>query len=68
MAVNTRSRRVMERAGRSLLRTFTGDWPETIEGSEHGEVEYVLDRTDWEQHGQNSTPASLRDALPQHRL
>ncbi|WP_144126656.1 GNAT family N-acetyltransferase [Catellatospora sichuanensis] len=49
MAVNTRSRRVMEKAGLLFLRNFTGDWPEAIEGSEHGEVEYDLTRTDWEQ-------------------
>ncbi|MEU2615764.1 GNAT family N-acetyltransferase [Micromonospora sp. NPDC007271] len=49
MAVNTRSRRVMEKAGLTFLRTFTGDWPQPIEGSEHGEVEYDLTRTDWEQ-------------------
>ncbi|MEE1664380.1 GNAT family N-acetyltransferase [Streptomyces sp. WAC07094] len=49
MAVNTRSRRVMERAGLSFLRNFTEDWPETIEGSEHGEVEYELTLTDWEE-------------------
>ncbi|WP_091202527.1 GNAT family N-acetyltransferase [Micromonospora narathiwatensis] len=49
MAVNTRSRRVMEKAGLSFLRDFTGDWPDAIEGSEHGEVEYELTRTDWEQ-------------------
>ncbi|WP_211128175.1 GNAT family N-acetyltransferase [Streptomyces yatensis] len=48
MAVNTRSRRVMEKAGLSFLRNFTGDWPEPIEGSEHGEVEYELTRADWE--------------------
>ncbi|KJY41995.1 GNAT family acetyltransferase [Streptomyces sp. NRRL B-1568] len=49
MAVNTRSRRVMEKAGLSFLRNFTGDWPEAIAGSEHGEVEYELIRADWEQ-------------------
>ncbi|MBD0741284.1 GNAT family N-acetyltransferase [Streptomyces sp. CBMA152] len=47
MAVNTRSRRVMEKAGLSFLRNFTGDWPEAIPGSEHGEVEYDLVRDDW---------------------
>ncbi|GAA3810214.1 GNAT family N-acetyltransferase [Streptomyces chiangmaiensis] len=47
MTVNTRSRRVMERAGLSFLRNFTGDWPETIEGSEQGEVEYELTLPDW---------------------
>ncbi|MGW2282046.1 GNAT family N-acetyltransferase [Streptomyces sp. NPDC001770] len=50
MAVNTGSRRVMEKAGLSFLRDFTGDWPEAIEGSEHGEVEYELTRTTWERH------------------
>ncbi|GFE13284.1 GNAT family acetyltransferase [Streptomyces glebosus] len=49
MAVNTRSRRVMEKSGLSFVRNFTGDWPEAIEGSEHGEVEYELARTEWEQ-------------------
>lgn len=48
MTVNTGSRRVMEKSGLSFLRTFTGDWPEPIEGSEHGEVEYELTRTTWE--------------------
>lgn len=48
MAVNTRSRRVMEKAGMSFLRHFTGEWPEAIAGSEHGEVEYDLDRAVWE--------------------
>ncbi|MFB8033840.1 GNAT family N-acetyltransferase [Streptomyces sp. NPDC056004] len=49
MSVNAGSRRVMEKAGLSFLRNFTGDWPEAIEGSEHGEVEYELTRTMWEQ-------------------
>ncbi|WP_326697211.1 GNAT family N-acetyltransferase [Streptomyces sp. NBC_01754] len=49
MAVNTRSRRVMEKSGLSFVRNFTGDWPEAIEGSDHGEVEYELNRTEWEQ-------------------
>ncbi|MFF3552387.1 GNAT family N-acetyltransferase [Streptomyces tsukubensis] len=48
MAVNRASRRVMEKSGLSFLRAFTGDWPEAIPGSEHGEVEYELLRTDWE--------------------
>ncbi|MER7771790.1 GNAT family N-acetyltransferase [Kitasatospora sp. NPDC096140] len=49
MAVNTGSRRVMEKSGLSFLRNFTGDWPDAIPGSEHGEVEYDLVRADWEQ-------------------
>jgi RimJ/RimL family protein N-acetyltransferase/predicted enzyme related to lactoylglutathione lyase len=50
MAVNTGSRRVMEKAGLTFLRAYTEDWPEVIGGSEHGEVEYVLTREAWE-HG-----------------
>ncbi|MFD8997877.1 GNAT family N-acetyltransferase [Streptomyces abikoensis] len=49
MTINTRSRRVMEKSGLSFVRNFTGDWPEAIEGSEHGEVEYELTRTNWAQ-------------------
>lgn len=48
MAVNTGSRRVMEKSGLSFVRHFTGDWPEAIDGSEHGEVEYALTRSAWE--------------------
>lgn len=48
MSVNTRSRRVMEKAGLSFLRDFTGEWPEAIASSEHGEVEYELTRAVWE--------------------
>ncbi|TYB65355.1 GNAT family N-acetyltransferase [Nonomuraea sp. PA05] len=48
MAVNVGSRRVMEKAGLRFARTFRMDWPEPIDGSEHGEVEYELLRADWE--------------------
>ncbi|MFE4512936.1 GNAT family N-acetyltransferase [Kitasatospora sp. NPDC056783] len=48
MAVNTRSRRVMEKSGLSFLRSYVGDWPDPIPGSEHGEVEYELLKTTWE--------------------
>lgn len=47
MAVNTRSRRVMERAGLRYMRTFHLDWDDPIPGTEHGEVEYELLREDW---------------------
>ncbi|WP_369183386.1 GNAT family N-acetyltransferase [Streptomyces sp. Y1] len=49
MAVNSGSRRVMEKSGLTFLRSFFGDWPDTIPGSEHGEVEYELTRAQWEQ-------------------
>ncbi|SFS80848.1 hypothetical protein SAMN05444716_104174 [Streptomyces harbinensis] len=32
----------MEKAGLRFVRSYTGDWPEAIPGSEHGEVEYAL--------------------------
>jgi RimJ/RimL family protein N-acetyltransferase len=48
MAVNTRSRRVMERCGLRYVRTFHLSWDNPIEGTEHGEVEYELLRRDWE--------------------
>lgn len=50
MAVNRGSRRVMEKAGLGYVRTFHQAWPEAIEGSEHGEVEYALTRREWRDH------------------
>jgi len=49
MAVNAASRRVMEKAGLRYVRTFHQEWPERIEGDEHGDVEYALRRVDWGQ-------------------
>ncbi len=48
MAVNAGSRRVMEKVGLTLVRTFHRDGLDAIEGSEHGAVEYALTRADWE--------------------
>ena len=62
MAVNTASRRVIEKAGLAYVRTFHDDWPEPIEGTEHGEVEYALTRADWER--QTSFPTRRPSALP----
>jgi RimJ/RimL family protein N-acetyltransferase len=47
MAVNTASRRVMEKAGLGYVRTFHLDWDDPIAGAEHGEVEYALTRAEW---------------------
>ena len=47
MAVNTASRRVMEKAGLMHVRTFYPERPDPIEGSEQGEVEYALTEADW---------------------
>ncbi|WP_436758387.1 GNAT family N-acetyltransferase [Streptosporangium sp. V21-05] len=65
MTVNTRSRRVMEKAGLSFVRSFTEDWPEIIEGSEHGDVEYGLTRADWERRRLGvRQPGSGRGSFP----
>ncbi len=47
MTVNTASRRVMEKCGLRLVRTFPYQGPDVIEGSEQGEVEYALTRPEW---------------------
>jgi RimJ/RimL family protein N-acetyltransferase len=47
MTVNTGSRRVMEKCGLRFVRSCFGDWPEVIEGGEHGDVEYALTRAEW---------------------
>lgn len=49
MLVNAASRRVMEKAGMSHVRTFHGEWKDPIKGSGHGEVEYELRRSSWEE-------------------
>ena len=48
MAVNAASRRVMEKVGMRLVRSFHQDWPYRIEGEEHGDVEYAMTRAEWE--------------------
>jgi RimJ/RimL family protein N-acetyltransferase len=47
MAVNLGSRRVMEKAGLTYVRTFHLAWDDPLEGVEHGEVEYALTRAEW---------------------
>jgi RimJ/RimL family protein N-acetyltransferase len=69
MAVNVASRRVMEKAGLRLVRTFHADWPVRIAGDEEGDVEYAITFDEWQtarsgyRHRQNrtsppSTPAT----------
>jgi RimJ/RimL family protein N-acetyltransferase len=48
LTVNTASRRVMEKCGLELVRTVPYEGPDVIEGSEHGEVEYALTKSEWE--------------------
>jgi RimJ/RimL family protein N-acetyltransferase len=47
MVVHAASRRVMEKVGMRLVRTFVADWPVRIEGDEHGDVEYAITREEW---------------------
>ena len=42
MAVNVASRRVLEKAGLTFVRTFHLAWDDPIPGAEHGEVEYEI--------------------------
>ena len=56
LAINTASRRVMEKAGLRYVRTFHADWHEKIPGDEHGDVEYALTREEWEAAGSRVLP------------
>jgi RimJ/RimL family protein N-acetyltransferase len=47
MTLNTGSRRVLEKAGLRLVRTFYAQWPAYLTGAEYGDVVYALNRQDW---------------------
>ena len=47
MAVNHASRRVLEKIGLNYVRTVYVDWADAIPGSEDGEVQYELMRSEW---------------------
>lgn len=47
MAVNARSRRVMEKLGMVHLRTWHEDWDDPLPGTELGEVGYGITREQW---------------------
>jgi RimJ/RimL family protein N-acetyltransferase len=67
MVVNTASRRVMEKSGLTLVRTFHQEWPDRIPGDERGDVEYALMRADWERQeatGHERKPGHDREATP----
>lgn len=49
MAVNERSRRVMEKAGLRFVRGYHEQFQDPVPGTEHGEVEYAITRAEWEQ-------------------
>ncbi|MGH3257730.1 MAG: GNAT family N-acetyltransferase [Streptosporangiaceae bacterium] len=63
MAVNTASRRVMEKAGLKLVRTFHQPWPYPIEGHQFGDVEYALDQASWQQDQAGTGTEALRANL-----
>lgn len=48
MTVHTASRRVMEKCGMRLVRTFHADWPDAIPGDDEGDVEYAITRAEWD--------------------
>ncbi|WIY82217.1 GNAT family N-acetyltransferase [Propionimicrobium sp. PCR01-08-3] len=47
MAVNTPSRRVMEKIGMQHIATEVRDWDDPLPGSELGEVTYEITKADW---------------------
>jgi len=47
MVVHTASRRVMEKCGMRVSRTFHQDWAHPIPGDEHGDVEYAITLDEW---------------------
>lgn len=49
MAMNVASIRVMQKAGLRQIRRFHATWPVRIPGDELGDVEYAIDRSEWEQ-------------------
>jgi RimJ/RimL family protein N-acetyltransferase len=49
MAVNTASRRVMEKAGLRLVRSYRLPWPDSGHGGEIDAVEYAQDKADWQE-------------------
>jgi len=48
MAANQASRRVMEKAGLTLVRTFHQPSPHPVDGGQLEAVEYALDKSDWD--------------------
>lgn len=47
MAVNTGSRRAMEKAGLRHVDTIHPDWQDPLPGAEHGDVVYAVTRQEW---------------------
>lgn len=68
MAVNIRSRRVMEKLGMRHVRTWHEAWDDPLPGAEHGEVGYELTREQWaaarSRSGSRTRPAEPGPAHP----
>jgi RimJ/RimL family protein N-acetyltransferase len=47
MTVNSASRRVMGKPKLRYVRTFFREWPDIIQGSEHGDREYEPRKEEW---------------------
>lgn len=47
-AANIASRRIMEKCGLTLVRTYRITFPDLFGGEEQEDVEYALTRSDWE--------------------
>lgn len=47
MVAHAASRRVMEKSGMTVSRTFFADWPDPIPGDEFGDIEYAITREQW---------------------
>lgn len=47
MTVNLGSRRVLEKCGLTFVRTFFEDWPDSIEGTDEGDVIYEAESATW---------------------
>jgi RimJ/RimL family protein N-acetyltransferase len=67
MAVNIASRRVMEKAGLRLVRTFHVAFADPLPGTEHGEVEYAVTGDEWHGLARPATVARLDDGSPAAR-
>jgi RimJ/RimL family protein N-acetyltransferase len=56
MTVNGASRRVMEKCGLRLIRTYAADNLPDIPGADQGAVEYAITREEWQAHSRRGTP------------
>ena len=59
VAVHTASRRVMDKCGMRLVRSFRADWPYRIPGDEAGDVEYAIERAEWLKNSATQVPGQF---------